>query len=84
MWEIRCGAERTAAALFITDTETVRPDLAERTWIALASGSAVGPTRPVSAVDLDRLRSLAADHEYRDPRGTVPSLSLRLAVRVEP
>ena len=84
MWEIRCGAERTAAALFITDTGTVRPDLAERTWIALASGSAVGPTRPVSAVDLDRLRSLAADHEYRDPRGTVPSLLLRLAVRVEP
>ena len=84
MWEIRCGAERTAAALFITDTGTVRPDLAERTWISLASGIEVGPTRPLSAIELDRLRSLAADHQYRDPRGTVPSLSLRLAVRVEP
>jgi superfamily II DNA or RNA helicase len=84
MWEIRCGVERTAAALFITDTGTVRPDLAERTWTALATGIEVGPTRLLSAAELDRLRSLAADHEYRDPRGKIPSLSLRLAVRVEP
>jgi superfamily II DNA or RNA helicase len=84
MWEIRCSAERTAAALFITDTGTVRPDLAERTWTALANGTEVGPTRPLSAVELVRLRSLAADHEYRDSRGNLPSLSLRLAVRVEP
>jgi superfamily II DNA or RNA helicase len=84
MWEIRCGVERTAAALFITDTATVRPDLAERTWTALATGTEVGPTRLLSAAELDRLRSLAADHEYRDPRGKIPSLSLRLAVRVEP
>jgi superfamily II DNA or RNA helicase len=84
MWEIRCGAERTAAALFITDTGTVRPDVAERTWAALASGTEVGPTRLLNVAELDRLRSLAADHEYRDSRGKVPSLSLRLAVRVEP
>lgn len=84
MWEIRSGAERTAAALFITDTGTVRPDLAERTWIALASGTDVGPTCPLSAVELSRLRSLAADHEYRDSRRNLPSLSLRLTVRVEP
>jgi superfamily II DNA or RNA helicase len=84
MWEIRCGAERAAAALFITDTGAVRPDLAERTWTALAGGVEVGPTRSLSASDLSRLRSLAADHEYRDSRGKLPSLSLRLAVRVEP
>lgn len=84
MWEIRCGAERTAAALFITDTGTVRPDLAERTWTALASGTDIGPTRPLSYAEQERLRSLAADHEYRDARGDIPALSLRLAVRVEP
>jgi len=84
MWEIRCGAERTAAALFIADTGGVRPDLAERTWTALASGTEIGPTYLLSADEMDRLRSLAADHEYRDPYGNLPSLLLRLAVRVEP
>jgi superfamily II DNA or RNA helicase len=83
MWEIRCGTERTAAALFIADTGAVRPDLAERTWTALATGTEVGPTRLINADELGRLRSLAADHEYRDPRGNLPSLSLRLAVRIE-
>jgi superfamily II DNA or RNA helicase len=84
MWEIRCGAERTAAALFIADTGGVRPDIAERTWTALASGAEIGPTCLLSADEMDRLRSLAADHEYRDPHGNLPSLLLRLAVRVEP
>lgn len=84
MWEIRCGAERTAAALFIADTGGVRPDLAERTWTALASGTEIGPTYLLSADEMDRLRSLAADHEYRDPHGNLPSLLLQLAVRVEP
>lgn len=84
MWEIRCGAERTAAALFIADTGGVRPDIAERTWTALASGSDIGPTYLLSTDEMNRLRSLAADHEYRDPHGHLPSLLLRLAVRVEP
>lgn len=84
MWEIRCGAERTAAALFIADTGGIRPDLAERTWTALASGTEIGPTYLLSADEMDRLRSLAADHEYRDPHGNLPSLLLQLAVRVEP
>jgi hypothetical protein len=84
MWEICSGVERTAAALFIADAGGVRPDLAERIWTALASGIEIGPTCPLSPGEMDRLRSLAADYEYRDPRGNLPSLSLRLAVRVEP
>jgi superfamily II DNA or RNA helicase len=84
MWEIRFGTERTAAALFFTDIGTVRPDLAERTWTALADGTEVGPSQALSDAEQKRLRSLAADHEYRDARREIPSLSLRLAVRVEP
>ncbi len=49
MWEIRCGVERTAAALFVADTGAVRPDLAERTWIALASGTDIGPDMPAQS-----------------------------------
>jgi superfamily II DNA or RNA helicase len=84
MWEIRCGSERTATSLFIADTGAVRPDIAERTWTALASTTDVGQTRLLNADELARLRSLAADHEYRDPHRDLPSLSLRLAIRIEP
>lgn len=83
MWEIRASSERTATALFIADTGNVRPDLAERTWTALANG--IEPTSLVSLgeSELERLRSFAADHAYRNPLGTVPSLTLRLAVRAQ-
>src|SRR5262249_6583389 len=81
---MRCRVETAAVPALITDTGTVPHDLAERTAIALATGSEIGPTRLLNAAELERLRSLAADHEYRDSRGKIPSLSLRLAVRVEP
>lgn len=97
MWEATVGAGRDAFALFLTDGEAVRPDLAERLWTALAQQ--VEPPGDVAvAVDvadcrqsgpvLDgatfaRLRSVAVDHGYREPDGCVPSLALRLAARVE-
>jgi superfamily II DNA or RNA helicase len=84
MWEIRADTERTATALFISDTGTVRPDLAERTWTALTSATDIDRTLAFRQGDLEYLRSLAADHAYREPRGGLPSLTLRLAVRVEP
>lgn len=84
MWEIRAGSERTAAAIFITDAGAVRPDLADRTWLTLANGAELLPPVVLTQPDMERLRSLAADHAYRDPRGSTPSLTLRLAVRVTP
>jgi hypothetical protein len=84
MWEIRAGSERTAAAIFITDSGAVRPDLADRTWLTLANGAELLPPVVLTHADMGRLRSLAADHAYRDPRGSTPSLTLRLAVRATP
>jgi superfamily II DNA or RNA helicase len=84
MWEIRAGSERTATALFTTDTGAVRPDLAERIWTSLANGSDFRVTTPLTEQDLAQLRAIAADHAYRDASDTTPSLTLRLAVRAEP
>jgi superfamily II DNA or RNA helicase len=84
MWEVRAGSERTAAAIFITDSGAVRPDLADRTWLTLANGAELLPPVVLTQPDMERLRSLAADHTYRDPRGATPSLTLRLAVRATP
>lgn len=84
MWEIRAGSERTAAAIFITDSGAVRPDLADRTWLTLANGAELLPPVVLTQADMERLRSLAADHAYRDPRGAMPSLTLRLAARATP
>ncbi|MEX2548417.1 MAG: helicase-related protein [Chloroflexota bacterium] len=84
MWEIRTGTEHTAAALFVTDTGAVRPDIAERTWIALTETGESGLTRPLRNEEFERLRVLAADHTYRDTHGAIPSLTLRLAARVDP
>jgi hypothetical protein len=83
MWEVRTGAEHTAAALFVTDSGAVRPDIADRTWTALTECSDVGPSRPLTSEEFERLRILAADHTYRDSHGAVPALTLRLAARVE-
>ena len=83
MWEVRTGAEHTAAALFVTDSGAVRPDLADRTWTALTECRELGPSRPLMSEEFERLRILAADHTYRDPHGAVPALTLRLAARVE-
>lgn len=94
MWETTVGEERTAFALYLTDVGAVRPDLAERQWIALAEqpeqsqgpGGASGPQpgRALDAITFARLREVAVDHGYRECNGSAPSLVLRLAVRVEP
>jgi superfamily II DNA or RNA helicase len=84
MWEIHADKERTATALFVTDGGAVRPDLSERIWTALANGNEFVSLTSLTEPEMQRLHSLAADHAYRDPRGTVPSLVLRLAVRAEP
>ncbi|MGH9073706.1 MAG: DEAD/DEAH box helicase, partial [Acidimicrobiales bacterium] len=97
MWETNVGADRSAFALFLTDAGAMRPDLAERQWVALAEpGEHVEPllaladgVRRAESPTLDnetfdRLREAAVDHGYRDPDGVPPSLVLRLAVRVEP
>lgn len=84
MWEIRAGSERTAMAIFIADSGGVRPDIADRMWATLANGAELWPPVLLTAADMARLRSLAADHAYRDPRGSTPSLTLRLAVRATP
>lgn len=83
MWEVRAGGERTATSLFVTDAGAVRPDLADRTWTALTERRELGACRPLAGKEFERLRSLAADHTYRDPHGAVPALTLRLAARVE-
>jgi superfamily II DNA or RNA helicase len=83
MWEVRAGAEHTATAIFVTDSGAVRPDLADRTWTALTECHEVGPSRQLTSEEYERLRSLAADHTYRDAHGAVPALTLRLAARVE-
>lgn len=84
MWDVRAGNEHTATALFVADTGTVRPDVAERTWTALTETSELTRTSVLDAEEFERLRSLAADHTYRDPHGALPALTLRLAARVEP
>jgi superfamily II DNA or RNA helicase len=84
MWDVRAGLDRTAAALFVTDTGAIRPDLAERIWTGLTQEVELGARTVLSEAELARLRSVAIDHTYRDPAGAVPSLALTLAVRVEP
>jgi len=84
MWEVRTGTEHAAVALFVTDAGAVRPDIAERMWTALTQTREPGPTRPLPEDEYERLRVLAADHTYRDPQGAIPSLTLRLAARVDP
>jgi superfamily II DNA or RNA helicase len=83
MWEVRTGGERTATALFLTDANAVRPDLAERTWTALSECRELGPPCQLTVGEYERLRRLAADHIYRDPHGVIPALTLRLAARAE-
>jgi hypothetical protein len=83
MWEIRAGTERTTSALFVTDAGAVRPDLADRTWVELAELADLRASHVLTDLEFDRLRTLAADHTYRDPHGAIPSLTLELAVRVE-
>lgn len=84
MWEIRAGTERTASALFVTDNGAVRPDLAERIWTGLTDATEILTPVVLSDADMERLRTIAADHTYRDSRGSTPSLTLRLAARAQP
>lgn len=84
MWEIGTGAEHSALALFQADIGAVRPDIADRLWTTLAEAPVIESTAVLDAATLDRLQAVAADHGYRQLAGVVPSLVLRLAVRVEP
>jgi superfamily II DNA/RNA helicase len=84
MWEVGMGPERSAFAIFLTDTGAIRPDLADRLWNTLAEAPIVESTSLLDAETFNRLRSTAADHGYRQPTSALPSLVLRLAVRVEP
>lgn len=84
MWEVVVGAERSALAIFVADGGAVRPDLAERLWTSLAETPPTGTTAVLDGESFDRIHGIAADHGYRQSNGDVPSLVLRLAVRVEP
>jgi hypothetical protein len=84
MWEVAVGPERSAFAIFLTDTGAVRPDLAERLWNTLAEAPVVETTTLLDAETFNRLHSTAVDYGYRQPGSALPSLILRLAVRVEP
>jgi hypothetical protein len=84
MWEIATGTERSALAIFLTDTGAVRPDIADRLWSSLAEQTVVDATTVLDVETFSRLHSAAADHGYKKPGAAVPSLVLRLAVRVEP
>jgi hypothetical protein len=84
MWEVVVGVDRTALAIFAADNGSVRPDLAERLWMSLAEMKLTGNTVLLDSETFDHIHSIAADHGYRQPKGAVPSLILRLAARVEP
>jgi superfamily II DNA/RNA helicase len=84
MWDAGVGADRICLALFFADTGAIRPDLAERLWMALAEAPAIRDTVVLDATTLSRLHAAAADHAYRQTDNGLPSLTLRLAVRVEP
>ena len=84
MWEIAVGTERSALAIFLTDSGGVRPDLADRLWNTLAEAPTIESTTILDTETFNRLRVTAADHGYRQPGRSLPSLVLRLAVRVEP
>ena len=78
---------RTCFALFTPDEGgLVRPDVAERCWIVLASGGTSETAAPPEPAQFDALLKLGRDYGYHAweqlaSRG-VPTLSLRLLVRV--
>lgn len=85
MWEVITGRDRSCTALFVTDVGTVRPDLAERMWTALAEEPAFGSSSLLDDETFDRLRATAIDHCFRETgESDLPVLTLRLVVRVEP
>lgn len=68
VWEVRADAsshERSAFAVFISDTCGVRPDLAERVWEALARSVEVRTTVVPPGEAWDRLVRTALDYAYR-------------------
>lgn len=82
LWHVDAGGGPDCFALFVADTGAVRPDRAERLWVALASGPDLDGVEMLHEETHARLVSLAADHGYRPPSdGAVPRLNLRLAVR---
>lgn len=83
MWESTVGVERIALAFFLADNGSVRPDLAERLWTSLAEAPEIRATAVLDDDTFQRLHAAAVDHGYRPADGAVPSLTLRLAARVE-
>jgi SNF2 family DNA or RNA helicase len=83
LWETEVEGERDAMALFLSDRDSVRPDLAERMWTQLADAPVIFETVPIGQPEYERLRDAAVDHGYRRSTAEVPTLALRLAVRVE-
>jgi superfamily II DNA or RNA helicase len=93
LWEVRPegeGRARDCFALFTTDTGSVRPDLAERLWAALAAVEHVQGSPPPAGETLERLWRAGADHGWRAASVLAagralcaPWLALRLMVRVE-
>jgi hypothetical protein len=88
LWEVSAAGNplaRDCFALFVTDSGRLRPDLGERFWTRLATGSelAVG-----SSLDLETWEALhrrAEEHGFVPAgaaEGAVPWLVLRLVVRV--
>ena len=84
MWETRVGTDRSALALFLSDSGAMRPDLAERVWLELAGRQDEPASAVLDTETFARLHESAADYGYRPVDGTVPLLALRLAVRVAP
>ena len=83
MWETGMVGERSCFALFLSDRDAVRPDLSERIWIELADGAEVIGVSHLDLATFARLGRVAADHGYRIPNGAVPTLTFRLAARVD-
>jgi superfamily II DNA or RNA helicase len=83
MWELSGGGDRTCVAFFVTDSGAIRPDIAERLWVSVAERPEPHSVAVLGHEMLRRLHATAADHAYRQPDGKIPSLILRLAIRVE-
>jgi superfamily II DNA or RNA helicase len=93
LWEVRPHGSaqlRDCFALFVTETGSVRPDLAERIWFRLCDGSDVEHGSPLDPQTWADLHRLGMDYGYSScanlaPVETwqVPWLVLRLVVRVE-
>ena len=92
LWEVRVDEsmeERDCFALFLADTDAVRPDIAQLVWDMLISGSSMETGDAPEPAMWDRLQSMGEDYAYvgfeaikAKGKGIVPWVGLRLLVRV--